>query len=357
MTGIIASDRKSYISRNKNKLWFKLELENRLENYIEQRYIKDNIGFYELAQELNCSEDKLIQILSILNITKDRKLVSIRSTNTRRKKHNGNYTSEQGLIKIKDTLNTPINRAKAKDAMREKYGVEYTLQSVELRSKVEQSTLKNRGFTNPFKDKNWQYEHHKPGNESWSHEARITRANNRLLNPDKFKPANWSVETFYILGNKDNFTKWLDTLNPNDRTYNYIANLLNVSYDVIRKKYSDWNLHESYPLRKYRSTPEIEITHNIESYYSGVVILNTRRIIHPYELDLYLPEINLAIEFNGNYYHNKLDTTREDFKTKLCEDKNIQLLHIWEDDWNKDKQMILIQIKQLISQKLEVKSY
>ena len=65
---------------------------------------------------------------------------------------------------------------------------------------------------------------------------------------------------------------------------------------------------------------------------------NERSIISPKELDIYIPSKNLAIECNGIYTHS---TTRKDKnyhidKTNLCKDKNIRLLHIWQD-WIKTK--------------------
>jgi len=75
------------------------------------------------------------------------------------------------------------------------------------------------------------------------------------------------------------------------------------------------------------------------------VVQNDRTIISPKELDLWLPELSMALEFNGNYWHDKKAwlsdveqgtfKTREAVKSKLCFEKNIKLVHIWEDDWIK----------------------
>ncbi len=76
---------------------------------------------------------------------------------------------------------------------------------------------------------------------------------------------------------------------------------------------------------------------------------SVRNLIQPFELDVYIPNNNLAIELNGNYWHSVLgggkNMTYHLNKTKLCNKKGIKLIHIFEDEWlfKKDivKSMIL----------------
>jgi hypothetical protein len=80
---------------------------------------------------------------------------------------------------------------------------------------------------------------------------------------------------------------------------------------------------------------------------------NIKTIIPPFELDFYFPEYNLAIELNGIYWHSELykDKIYHKRKTDLCENKNIQLLQIWEDDFYKNydliKSMIAVKFKKI----------
>ncbi len=68
-------------------------------------------------------------------------------------------------------------------------------------------------------------------------------------------------------------------------------------------------------------------------------ISNSRNIISPHELNIYMPDKKLAIEFNCLYWHShdKKETPEEKrkhlMKTEMCEDKDIQLLHIFENEW------------------------
>jgi hypothetical protein len=64
------------------------------------------------------------------------------------------------------------------------------------------------------------------------------------------------------------------------------------------------------------------------------------------QLDFYFPELNLAIEYNGIYHHDKAayrqdlkdgtEFSREALKDRLCREKSIDLIHIWSDDWKKN---------------------
>jgi protein-arginine kinase activator protein McsA len=81
----------------------------------------------------------------------------------------------------------------------------------------------------------------------------------------------------------------------------------------------------------------------IKDKFSGEIKINDRKQIrnpetnYPLELDIFLPEKKIAIEFNGDYYHssefNKDFEKRHQIKTQLCESKGIKLIHIGEKEW------------------------
>lgn len=88
-------------------------------------------------------------------------------------------------------------------------------------------------------------------------------------------------------------------------------------------------------LVKHVSDRETELYNYIASKYNGQIIKSDRTILDGKELDIYLPGLNLAFEFDGLYWHNEI-TKSSDYhvsKTNICESKGIQLIHIFEDDW------------------------
>lgn len=64
-------------------------------------------------------------------------------------------------------------------------------------------------------------------------------------------------------------------------------------------------------------------------------ISSDRNLISPKEVDIYIPEHNLAIEVNGLYWHSEpagKDKTYHLNKTVECEKHGVQLLHFWDKE-------------------------
>ena len=101
---------------------------------------------------------------------------------------------------------------------------------------------------------------------------------------------------------------------------------------------------------------EIEIVNFIKTFYSGEIITNSKDIIPPMELDIYVPSLNLAIEFNGGYWHNEKFKPKDYHlhKYNLCKSKNIRLISIWEWEIFNDKEKIKNFIKNIIIKKVKL---
>jgi hypothetical protein len=65
------------------------------------------------------------------------------------------------------------------------------------------------------------------------------------------------------------------------------------------------------------------------------VVENDRTIIAPMELDIVLPDKNIAIEYCGLYWHNdqRIDKDYHDKKRKMCQARGYNLITIFEDEW------------------------
>lgn len=88
------------------------------------------------------------------------------------------------------------------------------------------------------------------------------------------------------------------------------------------------------------SKPEIAIKEYLESL--GVIVIHRdRKILAPKELDLWLPEHNIGIEYHGLHWHtlNRVGNAHRE-KWELANSVGVRIIQIFEDEWL-DKQEIV----------------
>ena len=151
------------------------------------------------------------------------------------------------------------------------------------------------------------------------------------------KREKWQIE---VLSTKDRFIGYLDKLDSNV-SREEAATELGVTRTALYEasKRFDISLLDYIDARcKGKSPKEVELVNYIKSIYNGRVIQNTRSIISPQELDIYIPDKELAIEFNGSYWHSDLvkDKRYHQNKTLKCIKQGIRLIHIFEYEWDED---------------------
>jgi very-short-patch-repair endonuclease len=97
---------------------------------------------------------------------------------------------------------------------------------------------------------------------------------------------------------------------------------------------------------------ELEVRNHIQSIYSGHIIFNDRTIIGPKELDILLPDIRLAIEVNGDYYHTEAFGKGDEYhqnKVDLCESIGYRLIFVWEHEWKENQEKVKNMLKEMIT--------
>lgn len=79
------------------------------------------------------------------------------------------------------------------------------------------------------------------------------------------------------------------------------------------------------------SKGELELLDWVQTYYSSA----KKTWIGGKEIDIFIPELSLGLEYNGLYWHNetKVDKNYHLDKTKYFESKNIRIIHIFEHEW------------------------
>jgi hypothetical protein len=110
---------------------------------------------------------------------------------------------------------------------------------------------------------------------------------------------------------------------------------------VFRKNANENICLNCNPILSGKSKKELEVLDFIKNNYNGLIETNIKDIING-ELDIYLPDLKIGFEFNGLYWHS--DRYKDKFyhlnKTKEFLEKNKQLIHIWEDDWDFKKDIV-----------------
>ena len=76
------------------------------------------------------------------------------------------------------------------------------------------------------------------------------------------------------------------------------------------------------------STPQLILRYILESVFGELCEYNDRKIIKPYELDVYFTSIKIAFEFDGKYWHRNGDNSN--IKKGMCEELGIMVFFIKE---------------------------
>ena len=115
-----------------------------------------------------------------------------------------------------------------------------------------------------------------------------------------------------------------------------ISEELGVSYSLANRYAHKHNIEV---LHFQKSQGEIELYEYIKSLTTYKIEINNRTILDPYELDIYIPELNLAFEYDGEHWHQ--NTKEKDrWKSFECHKQGITLYHIWERYWTNNRNTI-----------------
>lgn len=230
-------------------------------------------------------------------------------------------------------MRTKETKDKHQNTMLENYGVTHPLKSKTLLKKLKETKLErynNFHYCNSDKIRETKLERYgslyTPGNGGVKVKA-INRLNELFFNSVDYTPLFNKLENdsdiskhFYFKCNK--CTKLFKFKNSNSR-----EPICRCSYKNMYTKHSKVELEIS----------EFLTENNIE------FIKQDRKILSGYELDILIPDYNLAIEVNGIYWHSEKQGKTKFYhinKTLECNLKGIHLIHITDIEWYAKKDII-----------------
>jgi hypothetical protein len=223
---------------------------------------------------------------------------------------------------------------KVKNTNTKKYGVEYPMQNEEILNKAKSTMIEKHGYDNPLKVEEFKNKIKETNLERYGVEYPLQ--NEFVKNKVKKKIKDRMVPLIHErLKEKD-----IEILDD----YDIQRKGENIEYSFICKKCNSEfksHLHSHIPLcpvcnPKYSSVGEMEIADFIRSL-NLEIITNDRTILKGKELDIFISEKNIAIEYNGLYWHSELSGGKEkdyhEKKTQKCREKGIDLIHVFSDEW------------------------
>lgn len=228
-----------------------------------------------------------------------------------------------------------------KYSIQQKYGVDNVFRTDDIKQKIKETNLKRYGVDCYLKTK----------------EARALRAKSQFDEAvEKIANTLNGCSTFEMLDNR--IRPNLDKFKGGKETFAKIACTClkcGKSYETNARRVQRCPDCYSCDWSNGTSRSEKEIVDYISSIYNGKIIENDRRLLYPKELDIYLPELKLAIEFDGDYYHGA--SSREYFqemkkvatyKQTKCYKLGIHLITIKECEFLKDKEKFFKLLKRAV---------
>jgi hypothetical protein len=275
-------------------------------------------------------------------------IIQKKARETYLEKHNGKLMTEarkklMELTEGKNPFELEINKEKSRITNFKKFGSKYASQNPIIKNKIQNSVMSRFGVINPA-------------------QAEVIKQKIKNTNIQKYgvfnhSQKNYSILAKTILEDKNLFESNLRTLGVAG-----LANYLDISPTTILRTHHRFGLDI---IQHCTSSYEVEIS---EYLMKNNILFeqNSRKIIPPNEIDIFLPEFNLAIEVDGLYWHSNIFKEDKNYhynKTAKCQKKGIHLIHIFEDEWLNKKDICLnildrclnINITKLMARKCQIR--
>ena len=285
-------------------------------------------------------------------------LAKVQATNEERYGHKCSLQSEQSKEKIRKTyeeryegghpardpkvqakrqatcqerynVNSTLELQKTRQACIEKLGVPFAFQSAEFREQQRLKNLETLGVENVSQSPKIQA---KIKETNMKRFGRTSPFHKHFSNYENYN-REFILKTF---ANSDGII----TLEARGKIKEYFnIQVSEVGVGQLLKRNFDLEIESASNV----SFAELKLRKRLEELFPNeTVIYGDRNIIiseatgFPLELDFYYPDLAVAIEYNGTYFHESYDyfegLTKEEYKTKACADKGITLFHIWDTD-------------------------
>lgn len=329
----------------------------------ETKFLSLDRGYAELCHKCSWSEG-VKKAKTTKASWSDEKKLSIRKKAEATTLERYGVTNMFQIKEVHDRAISPEARKKASEknrkTCREKYGVDNVFQLESSKEKAKNTKVIRYGsetFSN--RDKARKTKEERYGDAGYTNRKKATKTFQERYGADNYlqvinanhaaiEHQNEKIEEF----ERENDCTLVAKLVKQFGQGWYKAHIVEPIVESSQRTYirnCDIPIIEKYAMDNHVSSiNELEVLDFVKNILGDVgVETNTRKIISPYELDIYIPEKKLAIEYNGVYYHCD-DVKDKDYhitKTELCDKLGIRLIHIFESEWHEHKDICKSLIK------------
>jgi ElaB/YqjD/DUF883 family membrane-anchored ribosome-binding protein len=205
-------------------------------------------------------------------------------------------------------VGSPLQSAEVMQKMQQtnmdRYGVEFTTQSEEVKEKAKQTNIEKYGVEHPWQSK----EIREKIRQTFIEKYGVDNPTQSILIQEKVRQTNMER--------------------------------IGVEYPIQLPQYrnmiKEWCIDN--PEKLFTSKSELEVLEWVRQYYPE----SKKYKDGTHEIDVFIPNINLGIEFDGLYYHQE-DRVGQKYhinKTKYFKDKGIRIIHIFEHEWRDRKNQV-----------------
>jgi very-short-patch-repair endonuclease len=264
----------------------------------------------------------------------------------------------------------PAIRARQESTMVERYGTKTPLESAAIRDKISQTNLERIGVSHPLQSKEirdkavdsfWRNNPDATDSMQFARQAFLDANDGKnpfIVYKDKIrrfyedehkvrhvKQKHISGRVYDILNDKIEFEKII-----RNRTIYEIKRDLDFIDGTTVRRYLDKYGFRDLIASAIKSRHEFEIEDFLRSNNINYIRGN-RSLIAPYELDFVIPDIKVAIELNGHYWHSETYKDRQYHKMKhdMVKAKGYHLFQFMDIQWDDEvvKEIIKRKILQL----------
>ncbi len=235
-------------------------------------------------------------------------------------------------------MTTEATKNNFRAAMKEAYGKEYSTQIPAIQAKIKQSNMKRFGVENVLEAgsrvreqviRTWltKYGTDNPGKSSEVIAKRSKRKQDNHYAELQKMFADGDIEWLIKDGEYEGYHF--------SKRYQFRCKKCNHGFESTVYVPQEVFCEVCHPTRK--NSGENTLLEFLNTELGGKVISrHNRQILDGKELDFYIPDLKLAIEYNGLYWHKEGVRISKNYhleKTNKCQAAGIHLIHIFETEW------------------------